>query len=427
MMGDRVVFLNSSGAIIANVRPTSDYIPWFGIAPYVENVMLPVVSVDSSALYGDHPENLATLTYSSGAALTFFCDSEAGGTNTSGDGSFDNPWRSLKTASDFLSCGSCVLTAAAPYIQLKVKGTVDYMSGATWEPFNYLAADKLILAGWGEKINLSSGGQYRAKYMIGVEGYSIQSSAVYHNCRLSRWGTHGSTQSAVECYVDCPSGHIKIPVAMNCSGGRLSASVVSGGSFSSRVDAKYVCGGSFAAAASHGGVIALYLSTGGAVCSAAVVVPGGTSIVGISGNTLLIRDCVVSVIASDSQTSSETGAGGYAGADGIAGSAITISGGVIFASANAYASGFRESAYFDSAAAYATARCMPDNATAYNVNCTATASATAIFTMGSGVASAKMSWCEIIGGGADSCCKYLGYSIVNGVSSGYTSSSGVCP
>ena len=120
---DRVLFLNSSGAIVTRY-PYQRLKKPLATAPYVEQVPLPVVSVDPAALYGEHPEKLATVTVSSGAALTFFCDSVAGGSDTSGDGSFDRPWRSLATAAAFLSCNGCELFAAAPYVQLKVRGAV---------------------------------------------------------------------------------------------------------------------------------------------------------------------------------------------------------------------------------------------------------------------------------------------------------------
>ena len=87
---DTPIFLNSSGGIISPHSRSSDYIQPFTIAPYVEQVPIPQLAVDSAAVYGDHPENLVTLTVSSGGALTFFVDSVAGGNDASGNGSYDN-------------------------------------------------------------------------------------------------------------------------------------------------------------------------------------------------------------------------------------------------------------------------------------------------------------------------------------------------
>ena len=65
---DYVAFLNSSGAVVAPYG-YGRYAANLHFAPYVETVTLPVVSVDSSMLYGNHPENLARITYTSGGAM----------------------------------------------------------------------------------------------------------------------------------------------------------------------------------------------------------------------------------------------------------------------------------------------------------------------------------------------------------------------
>ncbi|MBP5532158.1 MAG: hypothetical protein J6Y54_09060, partial [Lentisphaeria bacterium] len=190
-----VPFLNSSGAIVMppNARISRGYAANLPIAPYIETVRLPVVSVDSSALYGEHPENLVTLTYSSGAALTFFCDSVAGGSDNSGDGSFEHPWRSMNTASRYLSCNACVLAQAAPYIQLKVKGTVDYIS-SMWQPFGYANSgySKLIITGdtSGGRVDLGSGARVAAGHFFNVitlgDGVNSYDGAVFSNCAIQR-------------------------------------------------------------------------------------------------------------------------------------------------------------------------------------------------------------------------------------------------
>ena len=245
---DRVIFLGSGGGILTHYPQHSTTHP-LGVAPYVEMVSLPVVSVDSAALYGDRPENLATLTYTSGAALTFFCDSEAGGNNTSGAGSFDDPWRSLKTASRFLSCNACVLRKAAPYIQLKVKGTVDYVS-QSWQPFGPYGAGNgqndashLIVRGWGGKCDLG-GAVYAAGYLFDIRGRGFVSSLVAASgCTLvNYWGD--SSGLAVDC--EFVSGGL-MSCIYNCSGAEtpnpnnnhVVAEVCRGGSFKTPLDVKY--------------------------------------------------------------------------------------------------------------------------------------------------------------------------------------------
>lgn len=219
---DRAVFLNSSGAIVS-LHDNSCYIPSLKIAPYVEMVSLPVVSVDSAALYGAHPENLATVTYSSGAALTFFCDSVAGGSDSSGDGSFDNPWRSMNTALQFLSCASCTLNAAAPYIQLKVKGTVDYVSG-NWNPAGWYspAWPKFILAGWDGQTDLTSGGRFCAGYVrdLKISAREVSPGYEYETASGCRLVGEGGARYAIDCEFSS-GGSLGVhgaQVAYNCSG-----------------------------------------------------------------------------------------------------------------------------------------------------------------------------------------------------------------
>ena len=230
---DNAVFLNRSGAIVT--QTTSSFIPALHIAPYFETVVLPVVSVDSSALYGDHPENLATLTYTSGAALTFFVDSVPGGNDSSGDGSADNPWRNMNTASKFLACASCTLRKAAPYIQLKVRGTVDYYIPGDWKPMGF-DAQNFILAGWGGRADLTSAdaGYFVAGYFVDIEcEWRHASCAVASNCRFVGSSGGSRVSSAVACeFRDAFDG--RVPVLCDCSGGNLgtlSCAVVRGGAF----------------------------------------------------------------------------------------------------------------------------------------------------------------------------------------------------
>lgn len=207
---DRVLFLHSGGGILSrypNLR-SEEPLP---VVPYVEQVALPVVSVDSSALYGDHPEDLARLTVSNGAALTFFCDSVAGGGDSSGNGSFDAPWRSLKTASRFLSCHSPLLKKAAPYTQLKIKGTVDYVSD-TWSPYGTWGSS-LILTGWGEKCDLGTQ-EFDAGYLFNLRTRGGHSATLgCSGCTLVR--TSASKSLAVDCEIESGAN---ISCAYRCRG-----------------------------------------------------------------------------------------------------------------------------------------------------------------------------------------------------------------
>lgn len=140
---DRPILVDSRGGIVTPATPYhgSHYAPsiqeWSpDVAAYIETVMIPSVTASPTAIFDGRPDDLLRVTYTSGAALTFFVDSVAGGNDASGNGSYDNPWRSLKTASKFIQCAECILNTACQYIQIKVKGTVDYVSGS-WNPKSY--------------------------------------------------------------------------------------------------------------------------------------------------------------------------------------------------------------------------------------------------------------------------------------------------
>ncbi|MBQ6353094.1 MAG: hypothetical protein IJJ28_07495 [Lentisphaeria bacterium] len=238
---DRVIFLNSSGGIVTypgQIR-SGVYIPAYNIAPYIEPVAFPVVSVDPAALYGDRPEHLATLTHSRGAALTFFVDSVAGGGDTSGNGSYDHPWRSLNTASAFLQCAGCVLNAAAKYVQIKVKGTVDYLSGTWgWNIYSWLRP-KLILTGWDGRCDLGAGHFYVGNFFnVRVSAGAGLTGGVFSNCEVLRAGSSGV---ALDCAL--PDDYADVSVAYNCSGsGATSARILYGGRYVGGASATYAYG-----------------------------------------------------------------------------------------------------------------------------------------------------------------------------------------
>ena len=370
-------FLNSSGGIVTYYD--RQYQLNLKVAPYVETVTLPVVSVDSAALYGDHPENLATLTYTSGAALTFFCDSVAGGDDSSGDGSYNNPWRSLKTASRYLSCTSCALNAAAQYVQLKVKGTVDYVSGV-WNPFTN--DSRLILTGWSEKCDLAINGSaiFAAGYFFNlrVTPYSYDVRAC-SGCELVN--DNGSSSLAVDC--EFVSG-ARVSCAFNCSAevqGRIvSASVCRGGIYGATIDTLYAYAPLASANIVSGGTnfyssARMYVRhcAVSAVVSGTAVVSGGTQtaqtfltgISGVGGSTLL-RDCTVDLTAS--AYCSGTGYVSAAQARAVTVSGVpTITGGALTARAEASAiapNGAEALAYVYGVDRHATAVGVATNLTA---------------------------------------------------------------
>ena len=241
---DRAVFLHSSGGIVAN-DSGGKYVPQLLRQPYIERVALPAVIVDSSAIYGDRPEDLATLTVSSGGAITFFVDSVAGGNDTRGNGSCENPWRSLNTAYRFLECNQCVLCAAAAFVQIKVRGTVDYcyQSNGIWNPFRYSSPEKLIIRGWDEKCDLGgSNFEYDVGYLLNVSGRAYgypRRSIVCSDCTLTAYGggIHGGI--AIDCLL--PAGG-ELYCAYNCSaasGVGIGADVCWGGSFTGPIIARY--------------------------------------------------------------------------------------------------------------------------------------------------------------------------------------------
>lgn len=364
---DRPIFLNSSGGIIAPYASRT-LIPILNIAAYVEDVTFPVVSVDSSAIFGDHPENLATVTVSSGAALTFFVDSVAGGNDSSGNGSYDRPWRSLRTASDFLHCAQCTLNTAAKYIQVKVRGTVDY--GSSWDPLPWRSC-KLILAGWDERCDLGSAG-YAADYALNLKGRSPGSTC--SNCVISGGADVGRAWCAVDCEV---SSAVIARAAYNCSGGVLIRTVqpnaVYGGNYSGYVDATYVY--STHIARNDGGV-ALYVSSAAvsANVTATVISSGGGLLdchaAGVSaGYRAYLADCEVSAVA---RVVGGSQCYAYASAMAIGGPPV-VSGGIWYANASASA---ENSGGLD-ARAVAGASGLWSGTTAYNVSTAISAAAAA--------------------------------------------------
>lgn len=337
---DRVIFLNSSGGIVTypgQIR-SGVYIPSYNIAPYIEPVALPVVSVDSAALYGDRPENLATLTHSRGAALTFFVDSVAGGSDSSGNGSYDHPWRSLNTASAFLACAGCTLNAAAKYVQLKIKGTVDYLSGTWGGNIWAWLRPKLILTGWGGRCDLGGSAGFSAGYFfnVRVSAYHSLSGGVFSNCEVLRAGSSGI---AVDCALP---DYADVSVAYNCSGsGATSARILYGGRYVGGASATCAYGATVSRVVTSTYInynTALFVGSGAvsmtvsAVGSATAGHANAEGIRASSGAYLAGCDVTASAWAYHEFVNGET----FAWAGGIVGSAI-VSGGRVVASA--YASG----------------------------------------------------------------------------------------
>ncbi len=366
---DRPIFLNSSGGIIAPYALRTQ-VPVLNIAPYVETVTFPVVSVDSSAIFGDHPENLATVTISSGAALTFFVDSVAGGDDPSGNGSYDDPWRSLKTASDFLHCAQCVLNTAAKYIQVKVRGTVDY--GSAWDPMPGRGC-KLILAGWGGRCDLGSA-NYSVDYALGLKGRAPGSTC--SGCAISGGADVGRAWYAVDCEL---SGAVIAGAAYNCSGGRLirtiQPNVVYGGNYSDYVDATYV----YSTHIVRNGAISAALYVTSAAVSANVTATVISSGGGVLNFTAVAVSAGYKACLVDCEASAVVGAAGgsqcyaRAAAMDICGPPI-VSGGVWYADASAAA---EASGGVDDARAAAWASGLWSGTTAYNAQTVMSATAAA--------------------------------------------------
>ena len=337
---DRPIFLASNGGIVtpATPYPGSHYAPaiqeWLpDIVPYVETVMIPSATVSSTAIFDGNPGDLVRVTYTSGAALTFFVDSVAGGNDASGKGSYDDPWRSLNTASKFIQCAECILNTACQYIQIKVKGTVDYVSG-NWNPKSY-HSKTLILTGWDGVCDLGSSGVYHAGYIKNCKaaGYwaTVHSGgAVY--------GGGGDNSLAVDCEV--PAGlEVGFFAAVNCSGGAMYASFASGGNY------EYASVGMATSIAVSREVVSnsinsnwgLMIGSSGAAYRADVYVTanlsgGWATATGVVGRGALL-DCDVHVEAKAS-------GGSTANAVGRATSAVAVvSGGEFVVFAEAYATG----------------------------------------------------------------------------------------
>ena len=348
---DRPIFVDSRGGIVtpATPYPGSGYAPsidiWSpDIAAYVETVIIPSAVVSSTAIFDGRPDDLVRVTYTSGAALTFFVDSVPGGDDPRGKGSADDPWRSLKTASNFIKCAECILNTACQYIQIKVKGTVDYVSG-NWNP-KYYHPMKLILTGWDGVCDLGSSGVYHAGYFKDVKAMEYGDAGTVHSGGTVYGG--GASSTAIDCEV--PSSlYVGFFAAVNCSGGSMSASFVSGGrhEYAYVGQAVSVSVSRYLASNAPYSAFALRVGSSGAVCGASVFISadvssgGGTanaSAVAIgtpnAGATLIA--CSVTAVAS-ARGSGQANAVAFAVSAGN--TATVVSGGSFFARTYASASG----------------------------------------------------------------------------------------
>ena len=427
------MFLNASGGIITPVNSRYDWL--LPVAPYFETVHLPVLTVDSSAPYGDHPENLLTLTVSSAAALTFFVDSVAGGSDTSGDGSFDNPWRSLKTAGDFLSCAQCMLTTAAPYIQVKIKGTVDYIDG-DWGVLSLASTPvPLILTGWDGRcdLSLSESATYGAGYIFNAKvNTRLPNRTVFSDCILSRFGESGYA-SAIDCEFLPFSyyGDAYLSCAYNCSGDYAATRICLGGVYSSAT-VQHVYGttihASGAAATSRANLLFLASRRGwdggsetavnvniSARLSATVYDPNGYFFVAVSaGGSSFFRDCNMDITAVGSGHQAERIAAILNGARVVSGGSYKL---------NALASASNADVSSADAAASATVYLFDSYTVVQGISTVLSASAGATVNAPNGSA-VSAEYLQMF----DSGCSRIDSRIYyNGSVTVYHSSGGVCP
>jgi len=424
---DHVMFLNSSGAIITELRPypvsrsviqiypriTEDPLP---IVPYVEEVALPVVSVDSAALFGDHPENLATVSCSSAAALTFYCDSVAGGSDSSGNGSYDDPWRNMRTVSTFLYRHGNTLLGVTPYVQIKVRGDMNYLSGTSWAPFENYGA-RLILTGWGNSRCDCGDVLLAAWYKSNLRTAAFR--GVFSDCTVV--GRTGPADLAVDC--EFVSGGSCSSV-VNCSGDLLRTKVICGGSFvcPEFMETQYAYAPVISTpATTRSYLCALTVSRSGAVVGASITASCFTSgatqgataeVVGISpGPDVYLADCTVNVTAS--AVGSRWGVASASALSGYGGA--VVSGGTWTASAHASAFGS------EGASARAEAYGLPTYVTVSGASATLTASAGAHLT---GPDGAEEEYERIVSGGVSKWRSRARFFSDGVVTSSYTSSGG---
>lgn len=438
---DRPMFLDhTSGGIVspAGGNRSSKYQWPFDIVPYFEEVRLPVLTVNSSAPYGDRPEELVTLATPTVNALTFFVDSVAGGSDTSGNGSFDDPWRSLETANVFLNCASCMITAAAPYIQVKVKGTVDYLGGAWGYPST--APTHLILAGWGGRCDLSPSSRtiYGAQYIFDakVDQY-MGNLTIYSGCELLHYGDSEFAHyaSAIDCeLLSAAPGLEVLGCAYNCSGAFIPARICWGGSCSSAA-ANHIYGTVIHANAAVSGseFRRTLLTLGNAVdpspftavsvgISATVTLSAGSgySYLGVTGiaheRSGFLRDCTVDIAASGSA------AGGHITVGVVAADGAVVSGGSFRAAASAYS--FDADPVSGYADAYAAAEVFGNGGTAvYGAATVLSASADAGIAAPDGSAFIEERLFKLGSG----CSRYVQKYCRGGSETVIVSSGGVCP
>jgi len=351
--------------------------------------------------------------------LTFFVDSVAGGNDSTGKGSYDDPWRSLNTASRFLKCAECVLNTACQYIQIKIRGTVDYVS-SSWNPKSY-HSKTLILTGWDGVCDLGSTGVYHAGYIFNAKARSYFYGTTVHSGGAIY--TAGPSSTAVECEFSGGTAGVGVSVAYNCSGSCYAeAQVCRGGVFTSNlvVDYAYL-------PVVHRVVTSGYSAYGLNVHSAArgakVTLTGENSntndqtslrLIGFVGrNGATVIDCSANVTAIDSGSRAAN-----AVAWGCSIGAAVVSGG--FFAASAYASA---GASDNLASAYAYAGGVANPATVYGAATVLDADAAATM-VGASAASAREMETETTANLTTNCVKtrirYLSSGVV--YSSSYTSS-----
>mgnify|MGYP001024698268 CR=1 FL=1 len=192
--------MTQRGAVLRRQDENGDTVLPFLVMPPVrqEPITYPVCKFNS--LNVDTYRNWVTVSQKTVSAYTFYCDSEAGGGNHSGDGTRQNPFRNICDAMNKLAC--LVNATCCYYFVLKVKGVVDYAVrhdayvGASFQK-------RVIVTNWdgASAFNLEVETSYQSSTFI--HGFT---DCIFYDLRIRHYttGPQDSGLINVATLSDCP-------------------------------------------------------------------------------------------------------------------------------------------------------------------------------------------------------------------------------
>ena len=192
--------MTQRGAVLRRQDENGDTVLPFLVMPPVrqEPITYPVCKFNS--LKVDTYRDWVTVSQKTVSAYTFYCDSEAGGGNHSGDGTRQNPFRNICDAMNKLAC--LVNATCCYYFVLKVKGVVDYAVrhdayvGASFQK-------RVIVTNWDGAFAFNLEGEPSDQLSIFIHGFT---DCIFYDLRIRHHVTESQDDSSiyVTTFSDCP-------------------------------------------------------------------------------------------------------------------------------------------------------------------------------------------------------------------------------